>query len=42
MVVYRMKPEAVEMVRIYHGAQSWPLQRLFPARRSGYCERKPV
>ena len=24
IVVYRVKPEAVEIVRIYHGAQNWP------------------
>ena len=24
IVVYRVKTEAVEIVRIYHGAQNWP------------------
>ena len=24
IVVYRVKPDAVEVVRIYHGAQNWP------------------
>jgi toxin ParE1/3/4 len=24
IVVYRVKPSAVEIVRIYHGAQIWP------------------
>lgn len=24
IVVYRVKPEAIEIVRIYHGAQDWP------------------
>jgi len=24
IVVYRVKAEAVEIVRIYHGAQNWP------------------
>ena len=24
IVVYRLKPKAVEIVRIYHGAQDWP------------------
>lgn len=24
IVVYRVKPDAVEIVRIYHGAQNWP------------------
>jgi toxin ParE1/3/4 len=24
IAVYRVKPDAVEIVRIYHGAQNWP------------------